>query len=276
MHFANGPSRRFARMTAALQTGTSTGKTSFFLVVLAFLRYNSSAATVCDRTGKQCWKMGIGRREFLKLVGLALTGLVADPLNAVAINDNAYVNKKLGILFQKPQGWGFIAVKDFGKLKEGQIIGEGLDQSKEEIWEELGDPICIATKYWQDKKEYKGVLSPTMTLNITPREELDDLRDKSFEELMELSKLGTAKILKEYKVIKKYEPYLLSNCRFFEYDAEYLFEHIDLREPLKVELKVLKAEHNGLCYDFNCHQSKDQNQCADREFEHFKTTITLI
>ena len=220
--------------------------------------------------------MGIGRREFLRMTGLALAGLIADPLNAVAVNDNAYVNKKLGILFHKPPGWGFIAVKDFGKLRDAQIIGEGLDMSKEEIWEELGDPICIATKYWQDKQEYKGILSPTITLHITPREELEDLGCKSFEELMELSKLGTSKILKEYKVIKRYAPYFLSNCRFFEYDAEYLFEHINLREPLKVELKVLKAEHNGLYYDFNCHHSKAQNQCADQEFEHFKTTIVLI
>ena len=223
--------------------------------------------------------MGIGRREFLRLTGLALAGLFTDPLNAVATNGNAYVNKKLGILFQKPQNWGFIAVKDFGKLKEGQVIGEGFDITADEIWKELGDPICIATKYWQDKKEYKGVFSPTITLHITPKEEIEEdenLGYKSFEELMELSELGTSKILKEYQVIKRYEPYLLSNSRFFEYDAEYLFEHIDLREPLKVELKVFKAEHNGLYYDFNCHQSKDQNQCADREFEHFKTTIALI
>ena len=99
--------------------------------------------------------MGIGRREFLRLTNIALAGLVIDPLKAVAINDNVYVNKKLGILFHKPQDWGFIAIKDFGKIKNEQKIGEGLDKTAEEIWEELGDPICIATKYYQDKPEYK-------------------------------------------------------------------------------------------------------------------------
>ena len=59
--------------------------------------------------------MGIGRREFLRLTGIALIGTAFDPLKAVVINDNAYVNKKLGILFYKPNNWGFIAVKDFGK-----------------------------------------------------------------------------------------------------------------------------------------------------------------
>jgi hypothetical protein len=220
--------------------------------------------------------MGIGRRQFMKLSSLALVGLAVDPLNAVAINDNVYVNKKLGILFNKPKNWGFIAVKDFGKIKSEQIIGEGLEDSQEEIWEELGDPICIATKYYEDKPEYKGVFSPTITLNITSKEELEGLGHETFEELMEMSAFGTSNILKDFQVIKKYEPYFISNCKFYEYDAEYLFEHIELNEPVRVELKVLKAEHNNFYYDFNCHQSKTQNQFADKEFEEFKKSIKLI
>ncbi|MBN9349817.1 MAG: hypothetical protein J0H55_03955 [Chitinophagaceae bacterium] len=220
--------------------------------------------------------MGIGRREFLRLTGLALAGLAIDPLKAVAINDNIYVNKKLGILFEKPSDWGFVAVKDFGKIKNEQVIGAGLDETAEEIWEELGDPICITTKYFQDKPEYKGIFSPTITLNITPKQELEYLGHETFEELMEMSAYGTSMILKDFQVMKKYEPYLISNCKFYEYDAEYLFEHTEIIEPLKVELKVLKTEHNGFYYDFNCHQSKTQKQFADKEFEEFKKTIKLI
>jgi hypothetical protein len=218
--------------------------------------------------------MGIGRREFLRLSSLALVGLTVDPLKAVAVNDNAYVNKKLGILFYKPQDWGFIAVKDFGKLKSEQIIGEGL--ASDEIWSDLGDPICITTKYYQDKPEHKGVFSPTITLNITPKEELEDFGYETFEELIGMSHYGVSKILKNFRVTKQYEPFSISNCKFYEYDAKYLFEHIEFKEPLPVELKALKAEHNGFYYDFNCHQSKTQNQYADKEFEDFKKTIKLI
>jgi hypothetical protein len=220
--------------------------------------------------------MGIGRREFLKLASLAFLGVIIDPLKAVAVNEDVYLNKKLGIIFHKPQGWGYIAIKDFGKLKSEQIIGEGLFDSTEEIWEELGDPICIITKYYQDKPENKGIFSPTITLNITPKEELNDLEFETFEEFMELSALGTSYILNDFKIIKKYEPYFISNCKFYEYDAEYLFEHVDLNEPLKVELKVLKTEHNGCYYDFNFHQSKAQNQIANEEFEAFKKSIKLV
>jgi len=220
--------------------------------------------------------MGIGRREFLRLTSLALSGLAIDPLKAVVVNDNIYVNKKLGILFHKPQDWGFIDVKDFGELKRKQILGEGLDEMDDEIWDELDDPICMATKYYQDKPEHKGVFSPTITLNITPKQELEYLGYQTFEELIEMSKHSVSVMLKDFKIIKRYEPYYLSNCKFYEFDTEYMFEHIELDGPLKVELKVLKAEHNGFYYDFNCHQSKTQKQYADYEFEEFKKTIKLI
>ena len=218
--------------------------------------------------------MGIGRRQFLKFASAALIGIAVDPLQSVIINKNAYVNRKLGIMFQKPSKWGFLNVKDFGRLKNEQILGNGWNDNKEEVWKEIGEPICIATKYYQDLPEHKGVFSPTITLNVTHKSELDDI--ESFEELIELSELGVSQILEQFKVIKRYEPYKISGCKFYEYDAEYLFEHVELDRPLKVELKVLKAEHENFYYDFNCHQSITANQTAHKEFEAFKKSIKLI
>lgn len=220
--------------------------------------------------------MGIGRLEFLRLTSLALAGLGVNPLQSVVTNEDLYLNKKLGLLFYKPKGWGFLSVKDFGKLKDAQIIGTELDVSKEEIWEELGDPICIATKHFLEKPENKGIFSPTITVHVTPKEEFEGFEFDSFEEIIEISEHGTSLLLKDFKVVKRYEPSYISNCKFYEYDAEYLFEHVDLSEPLPAELKVFKAENNQFYYDFNCHQSKTQNQIAGKEFEEFKNSIKLI
>lgn len=220
--------------------------------------------------------MGIGRRKFLKFATTALVGITVDPLQSVITNKDAYVNRKMGIIFQKPSNWGFLNVKDFGKLKDEQILGNGWNDIKEDVWEEIGEPICISTKYYQDLPENKGIFSPTITLNVTHKSEFDDLNLESFEQLMRMSEYGTSQLLKEFKVIKRYKPYELSGCKFHEYDAEYLFEHIELNKPLKVELKVLKAEHSNFFYDFNCHQSKTANQTADEEFEKFKRSIKLI
>lgn len=220
--------------------------------------------------------MGIGRREFLRLTGLALAGLAVDPRRAVVTNDDVYVNKKLGIMFEKPRGWGFVAVKQFGELRDKQILGNGWEDFKDEIWEDLGDPICIATKYHQDLPRYKGVFSPTITLNVTPKSEFAEMEIESFAELMRLSEFGASLILEDLRVVRRYEPYRISGCHFYEYDAEYYFRHADLDGPLKTELKVLKAEHGDFYYDFNCHQSKAQNQTAHAEFTRFKETIKLV
>lgn len=220
--------------------------------------------------------MGIGRRAFLKLTGVALAGLTIDPLKAVAINEDAYVNRKLGILFYKPRGWGFVSVTDFGDIADKQIFGEGLGLSKQEIIDQIGTPICMATKYFKETPENKGIFSPTITLNITPEDELEDLASMPFEDIMEFSDYGTALLLNDFKVTRRYDPQYISNCKFFECDGEYLFEHIEIDKPLRVEIKVLRTRHNGLFYDFNCHQLKEQNQVADREFEYFKSTIKLI
>lgn len=207
---------------------------------------------------------------------MALTGIAVDPFQSVIVNEDAYINKKLGILFYKPISWGYVAVKDFGKIKDSQLLANGWDEIKEEVHEDLGEPICIVTKYYEDKPEHKGVFSPTITVNITHKSEFGEFEFDSFEELIQLSQRGVSNLLKDFKVIKRYKPYEISGCKFYEYDAEYLFEHIELDKPLKVELKVLKAMHNDYYYDFNCHQSSEQNQIASKEFEYFKKSIQLI
>lgn len=102
-----------------------------------------------------------------------------------------------------------------------------------------------------------------------PKRDLEDIGFEIFEELIEMSHHGTSQILKDFRVKKSYEPYNISDCKFYEFNTEYMFEHVDIEEPLKVE-------HNGFYYDFNCHQSKAQNQTADKEFDHSKKTIKLI
>ena len=217
--------------------------------------------------------MGIGRRQFIKIMSVALAGSMIDPLRAVATFEDVYVNKKLGILFHKPQGWGFVSLKDFGKIKSEQILGNGWEEFKEEFWETFDEPICIITKYWQDDKSYKGVFSPTVTLHITPREELYDL---PLETLSALSEQRVTEVLTDFHVLKKYDSETLCGCNALAYDSEYLFENVDTKRPIRVQLKVLRIEHIDFLYEFNFHQSKEKGEFASREFNAFMKSIKLL
>lgn len=66
--------------------------------------------------------MGIGRREFLRLFGTAIAAASANPSAAITIRDDQYINRRLGIAFQKPNGWVFSDVKQMADLKAGQIL----------------------------------------------------------------------------------------------------------------------------------------------------------
>lgn len=220
--------------------------------------------------------MGIGRREFIRLTGLALAGVAPDPLKAVVTTEDVYINKKLGLMFNKPREWGFVALKDFGKIKEDQILNGEWNLQKDEVFESLGEPVCIVTKYPLDLSEYKGVFSPTITVHVTPKSEFEEDEFESFEELMSMSAYGASLFLKDFQIIDGHSPYVVSGSTFYEYDATYSFEHVDLNVPLKVELKVIKVEQSDFYYDFNCHQSIEANQIAGKEFEYFKNSIRLI
>ncbi|SFN91479.1 hypothetical protein SAMN04487989_10656 [Bizionia echini] len=220
--------------------------------------------------------MGIGRREFTKLIGLALTGTIIDPLQAVVTHNEYYINKKLGIMFTIPKSWGFVKIKDFGKIKDKQILDGFYESIKNEVYEDLGSPICIVTKYYEDLPEHDGLFSPSIILKITPKSEFDSYGHKNFEELIHMSRKNDNSVLKDYKIVNIYVPYTLNNCQFFEDDSEYLFEHKELKKPIKVEQKSIKFEHQNFYYEFSCHQSLEMNEKADIEFEAFKNSIKLI
>jgi hypothetical protein len=219
--------------------------------------------------------MGLGRREFLRLTGLALAGLTIDPLKAVAVNKNYYVNRKFGIILEKPDTWDFIALKDFGRLRDEQILPDQMEFTKEEIFEELGEPAFVITKYWQDTAAFKGKFSPTISAFINHKSELD-FEYNSFEELIEFSGLGTGFLLKDFEQKGVTGPFLISNCKSYIREATYSFEHVDLKGSIKVNLKVVIIEHNDFYYFINMHDAAQVNESAQLEFDACIKTIRLV
>lgn len=219
--------------------------------------------------------MGIGRREFIKLSSLALAGLTFNPLQAVITNQNFYINRKLGILFFKPASWHFISIKDFGEVKSKQILTNEIDIN--DLYNDIDDyPICLITKYSPTNEKYKKIFSPTISVTVTPKSDYEEYSIYTLEELFELAIIGAQNIHDEFEIINRPDPYIISGCLFYEFDAEYLFNHVDLEKPIKAELKSIKTEHNNLIYEFDFHQCKAQNQTAEREIKEFIKSINFV
>jgi hypothetical protein len=220
--------------------------------------------------------MGVGRRDFLKMMSVAMAGLTISPQAAVAINEDYYINKKLGIIFEKPQGWGYVALADFGMLKDKQIVSNIPDEERNELWETIGGPACLITKYYQDKPEYRGVFSPTIQFFVNHKSEIEGVHYENFEDLIHQSRAGMAHILKDFEVLEEKEPYTVNGCLFYEYDGKYIFEHVELDGPLEVRLNVVIVEHNNYYYYINMHDCPKQNETAQEEFRYFKKSLRMI
>lgn len=205
-----------------------------------------------------------------------MAGLAISPKTAVAINEDYYINKRLGVIFQKPKGWGYVALADFSDLKDKQIISNVDDDEQDELWESIGGPACMITKYFEDKPEYKGVFSPTIQFFVNHKSEVEDIKYDTFEELIEQSRMGMTYILKDFEVIREETPYTVEGCLFYEYYATYTFEHIELSAPVTVHLNVIIVEHNNYYYYINFHDCPEQNQTATEEFRAFKQSLRMI
>ncbi len=220
--------------------------------------------------------MGLGRRKFVKLMTTALAGVSYTPFQSVITNEDLYVNRQLGIMFHKPSDWGYLSLNQFNEVKTNVILSGEFEEYKEQVFELLGDPISIVSKYLDEDDDNDGKLNPTITLNITPAEEiLMDSEGSTFEEAIAESRQVTSHFLKEFEIIKDFGQTNLSNCNSYEYDAKYMFEHKELTVPLQVHLKVIKIEHRGLYYDINMHQSLETEDVT-KEFDLFRDSIVMV
>ena len=162
----------------------------------------------------------------------ALVGLTINPLKAIAINSDNYVNKKFGIILTKPKNWDFVSIKDFGKLKKDQILSDDFEPNKDDVWQELGDPILVIAKYGLDKPEFKDKFSPAITVFINHKSEIIDLYEDEyingdFEKIVDMIAFGSEKLFKDYTTIKNISPYELSKCNGFDSEWTWRFESIE-------------------------------------------------
>lgn len=67
------------------------------------------------------------------------------------------------------------------------------------------------------------------------------------------------------------EKVLISYTRFRDVQ-----EHIELSQPLEVNLNVIIVEHNNFYYYINFHDCPKQGQTATDEFGYFKKSLRMI
>ena len=194
-----------------------------------------------------------------------------------------YADDVIGISFKKPTEWFFLLKKDIQKNRKRQILAKGakeliedLDLTDDEFSKLLGEPFCIMTKYNPNDDNTKGQFSPTISVQATPKNSVLGLwGNKTFEDVIKSSMKNMTDFLEDFRLIKEFGESKVSDKKSYEFDTSYTFKHVDLKEPLTVEMKSIKIETNKLFIDINCHSSVQAKEVCDMELNEFIKSIKI-
>jgi hypothetical protein len=212
--------------------------------------------------------MGIGRRDFLMFAGMAFGGVITDPLHAIAVSGNYYVNMKLGLGFAKPDKWLFDAFKDFGTLLKGQIV-EGVSSEDEEAFRKDQTSTLVAAISKYDDK-YVG-FSPSITVF---KNEEDRADFESLGELVAAALSGFSSLLKDFTVVSPPEAVQLSNCECLRMKSRWVFQHEHVPSTL-IEDETLVIDQNPVLYTIHLYDAPSIGEMAQTEFDAFVKSLRI-
>lgn len=206
----------------------------------------------------------------MKIAGMALAGIAINPLESVAVNDDYYINKKLGIVLKKPNGWQYLSLKSFREMQNEQILPVEDENFEKEI-RELMDPILVISKY-PDIKFFEDRFSPGASVycELFHFQYGNTLLKQSYR-----AAEGFKNVLTDYKMTQNPKILRVSNCDAVEMNGKFLFTHKRL-SPIPVELKTVMVYQNPILYTLHMFDSKYLNDKTPDAFEFLIENFKLV
>lgn len=211
--------------------------------------------------------MGIGRREFLRVFGAGIAAVATRPSSAIAIADDHYINRKLGIAFQKPKGWIFASIEEMGELKAGQLLDlddvVGLSQ---EILASAELPILTISRDGISTAADRFTPGITVYLDRLGSEATDEGHNTVDSTDRYIADVGfCANVLKEFHVTSARQVRKISACDAMEYEASFVFEHKNM-QPTPVRMKTLAIDQTTALYTIRMYDAP--HAVGDFEFDY--------
>lgn len=214
--------------------------------------------------------MGIGRREFLRYAGLAVSGALIDPKQMLFLNGDYYVNKQLGLGFQKPGEWEFEALTGFPDFEKGQILmNMSKDETQEVVKDHLETLVAAICKYPSSKNKF----GPCITIFRNTEDfhlynEKPDIIARHYISDME-------RHLRRYTCFEKPERIIISNFTAIRFKSKFVFEHEKLN-PTPTDDECFLIEHKDALYSIHLYDSPYNNDVAPKEFKRFISSLHLV
>jgi hypothetical protein len=218
--------------------------------------------------------MGIGRREFLRLFNAGIAA-AATPTAAIAILNNQYINRRLGIAFEKPEGWEFADVKQMADVKAGQVLDLDDVELSRMIVQSAELPILTISKEAISASSDRFTPGVTIYLDrIAPDESSDPDALPPIETLKLDADLCEA-ILKDFSVTSQPTATTVSFCDAAQYDASFTFEH-DNMKPTPVRMRTLVVDQSTAFYTLRMYDSPYLGGSMTFDYSSFLASVRMV
>jgi hypothetical protein len=228
--------------------------------------------------------MGLGRRDFLKVFGVALAAASTQALSsAISVLDDTYVNRKLGVAFQKPPNWYFNNIKEMGDVARGQILDLIDAETAKRIIAKADLPFISISQEPVTTDGYK--FTPGINAFVEIRAEGEEKPSKYnhlFAHIKEPNRtiakdiFSNKHILKNFKVISEETSLFVSNCEAIQYTSSFLFEHNNLSKPTTLRMNTLLIIQNEFWYTFRMYDAPSLGRELMYDYGDFINSIGLV
>lgn len=218
--------------------------------------------------------MGIGRREFFRLFSMGIAA-ATNPNAAIAIFDDHYVNRRLGIAFEKPRGWMFANVQQMADVAAGQILDLNNPELSRLIVETVELPILTISR--ESLSASSDHFTPGVTVyldRITP-EDCPETHFLSTIETLEADCRSCSSMLKDFRVIAGAKSTTVSACAAAQYVASFTFEHTNM-EPTPVRMKTLVIDQGTAFYTLRMYDSPTRSETMAFDYTDFTASIRIV
>ncbi|MBU1190512.1 MAG: hypothetical protein KKA36_02835 [Gammaproteobacteria bacterium] len=200
------------------------------------------------------------------MAAMAAAATAANPLQAVLVDDDLYINQRLGLSFRKPSGWHYESIMNFKKLRDEYSVAAHSEVLNDEM-QDWSLPIATITKY-----PLKDRLGPSIVVYVEPNA-LES--EETLLSVMPLLQEYLAGLFLNYERVGNYRGGVVSGCETVEYYSKFIYERA-MRKSIPVRNKSLCSVRDPVMYTMHMMDIPELNIDAQEEFNVFVNSIIYI
>lgn len=213
--------------------------------------------------------MGVSRRSFLKMAGMATAGLALNPLIPVVANNEIYLNKKLGIAFRIPKEWYFYDVQKMDEMCDSQILKPDAPNI-EEYFEELRNQPLVSIGMHPPDVGVNKKFSPSIVLRLETKDE-----NIEFEKILDDSNSYIESVTRDFRAIENKPVSEICGYRALHGKYGYLFEAKGMTSTPIIGRSCI-IEVASYYYSFNMYNYDPENLGIDKMYDQLESSIMIL